>query len=326
MVYLRNLNYMLNAPLKELATQAQEGQKSSPADLVKALHSAFGNHHARAVHSKGIILEGFFTPSKEAASLTKAVHLQDATSQVVVRFSDFTGIPDIPDTNPLSHPRGMSIKFKLPNDASTDLVTHSFNGFPAATSDQFRELLLAVATSGPDAPKPTALDKFLETHPVARTFLTTQKPASVSYATLSYFGVNAFEFTNQEGKTCLIRYQIIPEAGEEFLSKEQLANAAPDYLQKEIVGRVAKGPLKFKMQAQIAREGDDPKNPSVAWPDNRRVVALGTITIDKLASNTVVEDKALAFIPNNLPAGITPADPMIDFRSKAYPISVAERQ
>jgi catalase len=97
-------------------------------------------------------------------------------------------------------------------------------------------------------------------------------------------------------------------------------------LQKEIVGRVANGPIKFKMQAQIAGEGDDPKNPSVPWPDNRRVAPLGTITIDKLASNTVAEDKALAFIPNNLPAGIAPADPMIDFRSKAYPISVAERQ
>ena len=314
------------ALLTAVCVQAQEAQKSSPADLVKALHTAFGEHHARAVHAKGIILEGTFLPSKEAASLTKAAHLQDAESQVVVRFSDFTGIPDIPDTNPLSHPRGMAIKFKLPNGSSTDLVTHSFNGFPTATSDQFRELLLAVAASGPNAPKPTALDGFLETHPIAKSFLTTQKPASVSYGTLSYFGVNAFEFTNKEGKSSLIRYQIIPESGEKFLSKEQLANAASDYLQKEISARIAKGPIKFTMKAQIAEAGDDPKDPSIAWPNSRKLVTLGTLTIEKLASNTDTEDKALFFIPVNVLAGIAPADPMLQFRSQAYPISVGERQ
>src|ERR1700709_1783822 len=73
---------------------AQQGdQKSSPKELVDALHTAFGNNHSRAVHAKGIILEGVFTPDKSAATLTKAAHLQSATSNVTVRFSNFTGIP-----------------------------------------------------------------------------------------------------------------------------------------------------------------------------------------------------------------------------------------
>src|SRR4051794_24174128 len=71
-------------------------QKSSPAELVDALHKAFGNNHARAVHAKGIILEGVFTPGISAATLTSAAHLQKEASKVMVRFSDFTGIPDIP--------------------------------------------------------------------------------------------------------------------------------------------------------------------------------------------------------------------------------------
>jgi catalase len=57
------------------------------------LHSAFGKHESRAVHAKGIILEGTFVPSKDAAKITKAVHLQNQASKVLLRFSDFTGIP-----------------------------------------------------------------------------------------------------------------------------------------------------------------------------------------------------------------------------------------
>ena len=57
------------------------------------------------------------------------------------------------------------MKFHLPDGTDTDLVTHSYNGFPTATAAEFRGLLLAVAASGPDAPKPTLLEKFFETHP-----------------------------------------------------------------------------------------------------------------------------------------------------------------
>jgi catalase len=301
-------------------------QKSSPAQLVDALHSAFGTHPARAVHAKGIILEGIFTPAPEAIGITTAVHFKKGKLPVVVRFSDFTGIPDISDANGLANPRGFAIKFKLPDGTSTDIVGHSFNGFPTATSDEFRELLLSIGASGPGAAKPTALDNFLGSHPIAKTFLTTQNPAPVSYATTSYFGVNAFKFTNQQGQSQFIRYQFITEEGEHYLTADETAKANPDYLQKEIPVRVAKHSVKFKMYAQLAEEGDAINNPSIAWPANRRLVFLGTIEIDKMASNTIAEDKALSFIPNNIPAGITAADPMINFRSQAYPISVKERQ
>ncbi|MEP6748857.1 MAG: catalase, partial [Bacteroidota bacterium] len=94
----------------------------------------------------------------------------------------------------------------------------------------------------------------------------------------------------------------------------------------EIPIRVAKHSIKFKMYAQLAEEGDNVEDPSIAWPASRKLVFLGTIEIKKMASNTIAADKALFFIPNNIPAGITPADPMINFRSQAYPISVEERQ
>lgn len=191
------------------AVSAQEKKQSyAPSEAVDALHSAFGTHDARAVHAKGIILTGTFTPAASAATLTKAIHFQDNSCPVTVRFSDFTGIPNIPDTDALANPRGFAIKFFLPENATTDIVCHSFNGFPVATSDEFSELLFAIAASGPDAEKPTKLDMFLTDRPAAKTFLTTQKPAPLSYATVPYFGVNAFEFTNSDGETQFARYQL----------------------------------------------------------------------------------------------------------------------
>lgn len=312
--------------LNDNAAAQSAPQNFSPQKLVDALHFAFGTHRARAVHAKGIILEGTFTPSTEAAGITSAVHFKKGQLPVVVRFSDFTGIPDISDANGSANPRGFAVKFQMPDGTSTDIVGHSFNGFPTATSDEFRQLLLAIGASGSDTVKPTPLDDFLSSHPIAKTFLTTQKPAPVSYGTTSYFGVNAFKFTNGEGESHFIRYQFITEEGEQYLTANETANADPNYLQKEIVVRVADHHIKFKMFAQVAEDGDKIEDPSVAWPAGRRLVFLGTIELIRMASNTEAEDKALSFIPNNIPAGIEAADPMINFRSQAYPISVKQRQ
>lgn len=303
----------------------QDTMTSTPADLVNALHSAFGEHHARAVHAKGIIFEGSFTPGREAATLTTAKHLQQQQSKMIIRFSDFTGIPDIPDNIGAANPRGMALKFILPDGETTDIVAHSFNGFPTANSDQFRQLLLAIGASGADAAKPTTLDSFLETHPVAKTFLTTQHTPA-SYATISYFGVNSFQFTNKEGASHFIRYQFVPVNGEQLLTQAQLKKKGPDYLINEIKERIAKESAYFIMYAQIAQNDDVIENPSVAWSDNNKRIKLGIIKIDKIADNSITADKQLFFIPNNIPDGIKTADPMLNFRAHAYPVSVKQRQ
>ena len=81
----------------------------TPAELVESMHSAFGYNHCRAVHAKGIILQGEFTPDTHAREITKAPHLQGASSKITVRFSDFSGVPTIPDNDPMANPRGMAI-------------------------------------------------------------------------------------------------------------------------------------------------------------------------------------------------------------------------
>ncbi|RZJ77512.1 MAG: catalase, partial [Chryseobacterium sp.] len=188
--------------------------KASPEQMVDALHSAFGKHpNARAVHAKGIILKGTFSPDPEAKKISKALHFRSFATEVTFRFSDFTGIPDIPDTLGAANPRGLAIKFHLSDGSSTDIVSHSFDGFPVATTDEFREFLLAISKSGPEVAHPSPIEDFLAAHPVAKSFVSNQKRPSTSYSTLNYYGVNTFRFTNDSGVTHLIRYQFIPMQG-----------------------------------------------------------------------------------------------------------------
>ncbi len=307
-------------------TASNEPLRDSPQEMVDALHSAFGVQHARAVHAKGILLTGTFTPSADAQRLAKAAVFSSGTVPITARFSDFTGIPEIPDTVGDANPRGLAIKFKLPGDASMDIVAHSFNGFPTATANEFGYLLRAIGTSGPEAKKPTDIDQFLATHPIAKTFLTTQKPAPVSYGTLAYFGVNSFKFTSASGQSQFVRYRFVPRAGEQFLDSAALKSKGPNYLAEEITARISTGPVVYDWYAQIAAAGDAIADPSVAWPESRQLVKLGTITISRLVPDQAATDKVTMFIPNNVPAGIEPADPMLTVRSSAYPISFAGRQ
>ena len=52
----------------------------------------------------------------------------------------------------------------------------------------------------------------------------------------------------------------------------------------------------------------------------------GVLTLTGMAADQEGMSKSLLFLPNNVPDGIDPADPMIDVRSAAYPISFSERQ
>lgn len=294
----------------------------SAQQMVDALHTTFGDHHSRAVHAKGTIIEGSFTPDPAARGLTAVPLFSGPKVPVTARFSDFTGIPTIPDNVGDANPRGFAVKFKAPG-GDFDIVTHSFNGFPTKTSGEFRELLLAIPVSGKDAAKPTALDKFLAAHPIAKTFLTSQKSPE-SFATSAYFGVNAFKFT-KSGQAVFVRYRLVPAAGEHYLDAAALQAKSADFLQQDIAQRLAKGPISFDWFAQIATKGDVIDDPSVAWPETRKLVKLGTITLTGVVADPAL-DRKLLFLPANLPDGIETADPMLGIRNNAYPISFGHRQ
>ena len=116
--------------------------------IVEALNKTFGQHPGfRANHAKGIVAEGSFKASPAAAELSRAVLFDGSTIPVTVRFSDSTGIPNLPDGSDLANPHGLAIKYHLPGGSETDMVTNSLKFFIVSTGEEFRDFFLAVAAS-----------------------------------------------------------------------------------------------------------------------------------------------------------------------------------
>src|ERR1700683_4577931 len=183
-------------------------------DLIQQFDTIFGLHPGfRPAHAKGKLLTGTFTPSPGAASVTRAPHMNRASTPVTVRFSDATGVPLIPDTDPNSNPHGCAIRFHLADRVHTDIIGHSTDGFPVRTGQEFLEFFRAVASSDPSKLAGSPLEAFLGSHPKALAFIQAPKPNPSSFARESYFGITAMRFTNQQGKSRYGRYRILPEDG-----------------------------------------------------------------------------------------------------------------
>ena len=317
----------LSAP----AMPAEEAANAEPLPqaAVTALNRVAGGAHPgfRANHAKGVLLTGRFTASKEASGLSKAAHLKHgADVPILVRFSNGTGVPDLPDADPNASPHGMAIRFTLPDSSSTDIVAISANSFPVATPEEFVELLNAIADSRTSSAKPPPIQAFLAKHPKADAWAHTPRPQPASFGTLAFYGVNAFKFTNAAGAARYGRYQIVPGAGEHALPESELKTAKPDYLMEEVRQRVVKSPVTYQLRVQLAEPGDVLDDGSVAWPSSRKTLTLGTLTLDGVAKDQVGEQRGIMFTPLALVDGIEPStDPILLFRPLAYAISFLQR-
>jgi catalase len=307
---------------------APASQEPLPVALVHALNKLAGGPHTgfRANHAKGVLVTGTFTPAKGAAAFSKAEHFAKP-SQVLVRFSDPTGVPNLPDASKDASPHGMAIRFTLPDGVHTDIVSiSSSNGFPVATPEEFLQLLTAIGNSGPNAPKPTPVEQFLGSHPWTAKWVTTPRPPPQSFGTLAFYGVNAFKFTNAKGVSHYGRYQILPLAGEKALTDAEAAKAEPNYLMDEIPKRIAAGPVKFKLAVQVAKDGDPTNDATKLWPADREVLELGVISLTATMKDQVKEQKALLYNPLSLIPGIEASeDPILAARPPAYAISYTQR-
>lgn len=283
-------------------------------DLIEQFDKIFGLHPGfRPAHAKGVMLSGVFTPSPDATSLTRAAHASSASTPVTVRFSNSTGLPNLPDNDPNADPRGCAIRFHLGEHAHTDIVSHSTDGFPTRTGQEFLEFLRALAAGDPAS--------FLKTHPAALAFVQTPKPSPASFAKEAYFGVTAMRFTNKDGVVRHGRYRIVPEAGVEHAEGKD-----PNYLFDELDRRIAQGPISFNVKVQIAAENDVVDDATIHWPEDRPVMDLGAIALTSKAPDDDTH-KRIIFDPIPRLDGIEPSDdPLLELRAAVYLISGRRRR
>lgn len=297
----------------------------TPAAAIAGVNQVFGRHAGyRALHAKGLVCRGSFTPSPEAGALTHAAHMQGGELPATFRFSNGSGDPYQPDWLP--DPRGMAVKLYLPDGPRTDIVAVSSPRFPVKTPSAFIELLQAQGAGGL---APLKLARVLARHPEALRNLPVLAPSLLprsSYAGITYYGIHAFNWIDRTGAGRYVRYTLLPEFTAGKLSPRAARRRDPDYLQQELRERFSAGPVRFTLEIQIASPGDPLDDPSAAWPEGRRTVSAGRFEITGLDTERETGDDVLVFDPTRVIDGIELSDdPVLRFRGPAYSESVARR-
>lgn len=299
-------------------------------DLLEVLDKLSGGIHPgyRPVHAHGVMYSGTFTPAPEAAKLTRAPHATRASTPVTMRFSLSAGIPTVAENDPnSSSPQGVAVRFHLGEHVHTDIVGHSFNGFPTRNAEEFLEFLRAVAASGTGAPTPPPVVAFLASHPKTKAFVETPKPIPSSFARQPYFAVTAFKFTNAAGESRFGRFRLVPEAGADFLTADQAAKKPADFLAAEMSERLSRGPVKFRILVQLADKGDDVTDPATPWPESRPTAEFGTLTLTQRVDELAPDNVKIIFDPVPRVDGIDPSgDPLTEVRADIYLLSGRRRR
>lgn len=209
----------------------------------------------------------------------------------------------------------------------TDIVNQSSPLFPVRTGEELLELLRALASSGPDMPSPTPIEKFLGAHPAALKQVTSPKPIPTSFAREAFWGVSAYKFIAADGKETFGRYRFVPELGVESLDAEGLRDKDPDFLQKDLADRLKEGQIIFRMVAQIAEEEDPTNDATAIWPESRQLVELGTVKLESITPDNAKQQQHIIFDPIPRVKGIEPSDdPLFEMRAAVYLISGRERR
>jgi catalase len=290
-------------------------------DAIEIFDKVNGGIHPgfRPAHAKGILLTGVFKPSPEAASYTRAPHIQQDSTPVTVRFSDSTGIPTVPDNGQDASPRGCAIRFHLGEHAHTDIVAHSVDTFPARNAEGLLDFFNALIATDPAGPHPNAIEQFLGGHPAALRFVQTPKPIPTSFGKESFFAVSAFRFTSADGVSRYGRYRVLPVAGNEYLDNAGAAGKSPNFLFDEIRERVAKEPVQFRIVVQLAEDGDTVDDATARWPETRPRFTFGQISVTEIAPDNASAQQQIIFDPIPRVDGIeASADPLFEPRANVY--------
>jgi catalase len=295
--------------------------------LVDSLNATYGAHPGyRAAHAKGVLCAATFTPTAEAARLSRADHFANAV-RAHVRFSNGSGDPTASDA--ARDGRGMAVKFYLSGGEKADVVTISLPAFFARTPEDllaFNEARRPDPNTGqPDVAK---VGEYLATHPEAMAAVNAAitHPIPASFATLTYHSLHAYGFEAADGTVRHGRYHLVPEASEQSLSDEEAAMQPPDYLRDELEERFKKAPAAFHLHVELADEGDPIDDPTAVWPGGRQTIDAGRLELTNIADDRERDGDILVFDPTRVTDGISITnDPILLARPGAYSVSIARR-
>jgi catalase len=290
-------------------------RRLTPEKMLEALAPPTGAAPGhRRNHAKGICFTGVFESNGNGSALSQAQVFVRGQYPALGRFNLGTPNPDAPDST--VRVRGMGLQISTPDGQAWRAAMINAPVFPASTPQAFHELLLAAGSKDPKA-----MEAYAGAHPEIAAFGAWQKsaPWMGSYAEDRFNSLNAFIFVDNSGAEHAVRWSLLPAAQVVPISSDDLAKRGPDFLEQEIVDRVRRGPLHWTMVVTVANPGDPTADPTKAWPDDRRTVEAGTLTVQQIEAEADGPCRDINFDPTVLPAGIRISDdPFPAARSSVY--------
>ncbi len=291
-------------------------------EQLNGVHPGFRRNHA-----KGVCIAGSFDSNGNGVALSKAVVFERGMTPVIGRFAVAVGKPFVPDNE--TEVRSMGLSFKLRDGEEWRTGMNDIPVFTVRDAQAFYEQMLATwpdpATGKPD---PARMQAFLAAHPeTAKALKAIQaRPFSTGFANASYNSIDAFRVVNAAGVSRPVRWSM--EAVDPFVAETATGSKPTDvnYLFDDLIARLGKGPVQWHLVATIGTADDATADATVAWPATRQRVTLGTLTINRVATEEPGNCSDVNFDPLVLPAGIAPSDdPLLSARSATYSNSFRRR-
>ena len=325
----KNLSFVIAVALGTGATADMAGAQTQPIEaIVEAMRTLNSGQKVRPSGAKGQCFVGTFTPAAEAIGLTKSVAFTKP-SRVVARFSVGSGNPKVMDGNKTVN-RGFSFRIDDGGRGQTEFVMVNAPINFVKSPEQMLAFLQARLPGADGKPDPAKIKAFSDANPetTLQGKYFASRPVPGSWVGVSYWGIHNYTLVNASGAKTLVKFQMVPTAGEIGLTDDEAKAKPADFLVEELKGRIAsKAPAGFDMVAIIGREGDEKTNATEQWvdEDKRPRVKLGTLAITAIEKNETC-DSAI-FDPLYLSSGVEgPAnDPLFAARQPAYAISIGRR-
>ncbi|WP_043957267.1 catalase family peroxidase [Lysobacter sp. A03] len=304
-------------------------QRLTSQTFVDTIEATGADHPGyRRAHSKGICVSGSFQGTSEGTALSTARAFSQTAVPVLGRMSIGGGDPHGADAS--ARVRSMALLLRTDDGQQWRMAMNSFPFFGARTTAAFLEQTRAgIPDPATGKPDPAKMAAFLAKYPQARRFQAWAKsaPWSDSWANTDYNGVHTFTFVSVAGERQPVRWSMRPHAPFVEMDKAQREQASADYLAEELERRLATGPLRWDMVVTLPEAGDALDDPSQPWPEARREITVGTLSLEQAQPQATGPCRDVNFDPLILPTGIAASDdPILAARSGVYAQSFFRRE
>jgi catalase len=307
--------------LATLAAHAEEPVAAS--EVINSFEETFDVHAEQGTNHGGVCARGEFVGTARASALSRSGLFAPRPVPVIAKYS-VTGA-----NQGSRNAREMALEFHLPDGSVQDMVMLDTPIFATPDPMAFREMI-AAAKPDPDTgrPDPARLRHLVAARPdaFAQSNFQTASDPPYSYANSAYYSIHAFRFINAQDRIHFVRWRFIPRDAERRVRPEEVAGVPTNLLDERFGERLASGPVQWDMTVYLGESGDATDNASIAWPEGRKHLKAGTLTITQVLSESAAECRKMNVNPLMVADGIAPTDdPVLLFRSPTYAIGFVQQ-